>query len=195
MDDEMWARLRWHPGIGDPTVYGWLAVFGYVLAAVLAWRAARASPVAPDQTRWFWSAIAMFLLLLGINKQLDLQTLLTGIGRLLARQEGWYRERRHVQIIFMVVLATSALLTIITLIARFRRAGFWVLLAVGGAVMLVFFILIRAISFHHVDALLRLRWAGAKLHEAIELAGIALIAFAAFGYTRRRRAGLSTAPR
>jgi len=35
------ADGRWHPGIGDPSVVGWLTVVAYVVAALLALRAAR----------------------------------------------------------------------------------------------------------------------------------------------------------
>ena len=82
------ADLRWRFGIGDPTAVGWLTVAAYAATAALSVRAflrSRARRAAPrrcgsssspgpavDETIWLLIAITM--LLLGINKQLDLQT-------------------------------------------------------------------------------------------------------------------------
>ena len=58
-----------------------------------------------------------------INKQLDLQSLFTDIGRVIAWKQGWYQERREFQKWFVLgVLATSLLATAF-LVFRFR--GFW----------------------------------------------------------------------
>lgn len=41
-------RIEWRPGIGDPTIVAWVAVFAYGLAAWLAWQEwgnARGEPV------------------------------------------------------------------------------------------------------------------------------------------------------
>ena len=92
------VRGDWHFGIGDPTPIGWFTVFAY-LAATLAcgrvWLAdrravRRGSPGSPI----FWMVLTVLLLLLGINKQLDLQTLLNDVGRRMAKAEGWYDVRR-----------------------------------------------------------------------------------------------------
>ena len=49
-----------------------------------------------------WNALAVGLLLLGINKQLDLQTALTELGKILAARQGWYEHRQRVQIDFII---------------------------------------------------------------------------------------------
>src|SRR5450631_116329 len=40
--------------------------------------------------RYTWRAVSILFLALGINKQLDLQTALTELGRVLAYDQGWY---------------------------------------------------------------------------------------------------------
>lgn len=163
---------RWSPGIGDPNVVGWVTVVGYLSAAILCWLACRR---AERRVRAFWGSLAAILLLLGINKQLDLQTALTELGRILARSEGWYGQRRIVQVVFILVVAAT---------------GFWlfrsaVMLARGnlrqmrsvllGTLFLISFVTIRAASFHHIDHLLGIRLGGVKVNALLELGGIALV--------------------
>src|SRR3569833_3825399 len=87
---------HWRPGIGDPTVVGWVTVIAYAVAAVLclqsALRILHVKDAGPRVV--FWSVLAVIMLLLGINKQLDLQTWFTLEGKKLALSEGWYNHRR-----------------------------------------------------------------------------------------------------
>jgi hypothetical protein len=83
---------NWKLGIGDPTPVGWITAIAYLaasLACAVVWTADRRArrhgrPGSPV----FWLSLALLLLFLGINKQLDLQTLLGDIGRRKARAEG-----------------------------------------------------------------------------------------------------------
>ena len=54
-----------------------------------------------------WRLLALGLLFLGINKQLDLQTLLIDLGRQAALAGGWSGERRRVQLAVCAVLALA----------------------------------------------------------------------------------------
>ena len=87
-------RGEWHLGIGDPTPMGWFIAFAYLaacLACASVWVAERrASRLGRPGSPLFWSVLTVLMLLLGVNKQLDLQTLLNDIGRRIARSEGWY---------------------------------------------------------------------------------------------------------
>src|SRR5262245_63104416 len=104
---EVAADGRWRPGIGDPTPLGWLTVAAYAVAAALCARAAlregRSGP------RGFWWGLAAALALLGVNKQLDLQTLLMQVSRDLARAQGWYDRRQAYQRLFIGGVAVAAL--------------------------------------------------------------------------------------
>ncbi len=171
---------RWVPSIGDPTVLGWFSVAAYFASAALCAVYARrldpsTCPRRLRRNRALWWGLAAVLVLLGLNKQLDLQSLLTAIGRGAAEARGWYRERRSIQFWFIVITATGgvALFSLIVFAMRrdWRRNG----LALFGIAFLVGFILIRAASFHHVDAWL-MRYVGAvRVNWIFEIIGIACI--------------------
>ena len=176
--DSILLNIRWRPGIGDPSFMGWLTVAAYALAAILAWRAGQRAGRTPGTrpgSRTMWWLVCAFMLALCFNKQLDLQSLFTDLGRVAAWKQGWYKERREVQKWFVLAILAGGSLFSLFLLVRYRR--FWLdhpLLAAGLA-FLTTFILVRAVSFHHVDVLLSSRIAGFKLNWILELSGIALV--------------------
>lgn len=168
----------WSPGIGDPTIYGWVTVVAYFAAAALCIRAG-AVDMAVRGRLTVWHCLGFSLIALGINKQLDLQVLVTDVGRTLAAEEGWYDHRRIVQAIFVALVAVAGSITALLLLLAVRREGGLVQVALPGSVLLLAFIVIRAASFHSVDRLLGLRVGQLKLNHVLELGGIALIALPA----------------
>jgi hypothetical protein len=170
---------RWRPGIGDPTFVGWFTVLAYFGAAYLCWRAAGNSQHR-RKVRWFWNGLSILLILLGINKQLDLQTELTFIGRDFAKATGWYEDRRIVQAIFILLIAFGGMIATTALfwIYRFELRRLWPALAGFG--FLAAFIVIRAASFHHVDEFLHSGPGGLRMNWVLELGGIAAIAWPAW---------------
>jgi hypothetical protein len=162
---------RWTPGIGDPSRGGWLTVFLYGIAAILCFRTflmpgrlAKTGGVLSVRERWGWLALSVLMAFLCLNKQLDLQSLFTHIGRDIARQQGWYGERRAVQKLFVIGFGgMSAVFGATILWFSLKARNAWVRLATLGAVLLCSYIVIRAASFHHVElitdaSILGLRW-------------------------------------
>jgi hypothetical protein len=183
----------WKPGIGDPTFLGWLTVVAYFTAALMCWKAAAASRGTrwPDYSRGeplFWVLCAFFLICLGINKQLDLQTWFTITGKRIARNTGWYEQRRFVQAGFIAVLALLGFVIGIIGLSWTRRFGGPYRLAFAGGVFLGAFIIIRAASFHHVDRMLGFRLAGLRMNVILELGGIICIGSAAWSVVRQKLA-------
>lgn len=179
----------WHPGIGDPSLGGWFTVAAYIFAAFLCWREARfteASPKVKEKMQVFWLLYAFGLVALGVNKQLDLQSWFTLAGKNIAIAGGWYEHRRTVQAIFLMAITLIGLLCLASLSWLVR--GFWSqnTLALAGGLFLLCFIVIRAASFHHVDQLLGLIFAGLKLNWILELSGIALIIAGALRHSASR---------
>ena len=86
---------------GDPTVLAWSITAAYLATAGLCFRRAR---VEPSPTAGPWWLLASGTLLLGLNKELDLQTVIIGVGRSAAMAEGWYGARRVVQLSFLMFL-------------------------------------------------------------------------------------------
>ncbi len=173
---------RWHPGIGDPTATGWITVGAYACAMLLCYLCQRKSPEGPG--RQFWIAMALTMAGLGLNKQLDLQTWVTQVGRDLALAHGWYAQRRLVQAFFIGALLVAGLVARSWLLQRLRGLDVFARRAASGLVVLGVFVLVRATSFHHVDALLGFAIENVRLNVVLELGGIAIIAWAAWGRWR-----------
>lgn len=174
---------RWRPGIGDPSAAGWITVGAYFLAASACARAAGREP-RPDGTRRgrpaaFWLALAALMAALGVNKQLDLQSLVTVIGRRVLRAHGRYEHRRVYQLAFIraVALLGVGSLAVSLWAARhaIRRRG----PALVGLMFVLAFVVIRAASFHHVDAFLAARLGGLEWNWILELGGIGVVGLAA----------------
>ena len=91
----------WHAGIADPTVLGWLTVLFCFVAVVRCMQKSKESKYFGGNYQ-FWLYLTVFLLLLGINKQLDLHTRFAEIMRDRALTYGWYGYR---QSMFAVVSA------------------------------------------------------------------------------------------
>lgn len=186
------AFTRWSPGLGDDTWVGWLTVAVYLVAAFVAARAARAiddSVTGSGRERVFWWITAAILLALAVNKQLDLQSLLTMVARCHAQLSGWYEDRRGVQELFIVLIEAAGVLSLalLALILRGILGRIWPALLGLGFVCL--FVVIRAASFHHVDIFLGSSIAGIKMNWLLELPGPTLIALVAW----RRRASVDAA--
>jgi hypothetical protein len=180
------ATGRWVPGIGDPTVMGWLTVLAYLGAAGLAF----VNLLAARRTRlpWhYWGVLAALMLLLALNKQLDLQTWFSQVGRDLAVSQGWYDHRRIVQVAFILLLAAGAATASILLWRQLRHSWQGYRLSAVGVALLLAFIVIRAATFHHIDILLGWGLAGFRLNHLLELGAIALIAAGAWQWRKFHR--------
>ncbi len=181
---------RWRPGIGDPTAIGWITVLAYVAAAILCAMCYAREPEYNRHKR-FWLFVTVLMVLLGINKQLDLQTWFTQTGRDMAFSEGWYGNRRVVQASFISALAIFGFVTQVWLYRSLRDLGSEVRWAAVGLIFLMVFVVVRAASFHHVDILLFADIGGFRLNWILELTGISCIAAAAAMRLKRpkRRVG------
>ncbi|MFO7181019.1 MAG: isopropylmalate isomerase, partial [Pseudomonadota bacterium] len=133
----------------------------------------------PTRERTIWLGLAVALALLGVNKQLDLQSALTEIGRILAKGQNWYEHRHEVQRFFVEVVAVLAVGTALVLAFVIRRMPRATQLAVVGACLLLGFVVVRAASFHHVDHFIGIEFFGLRANWVLEIGGIACILAAA----------------
>lgn len=173
---------RWHPGIGDPNATGWITVAAYATAMVLCYLCQRQALRGPH--RHFWFGIMLTMAALGVNKQLDLQTWFTEVGRDLALQYGWYAHRRIVQALFIAAMVVAGLGLMAWLSRRLKDLDIYARRAAYGIVVLGVFVLVRASSFHHVDMLLGMRWNNIAVNALLELGGIGAIVHSAWGRWR-----------
>ncbi len=160
---------------------GWLTVVAYFVAAWLCFRnfSAQRGPDGGTPTGRFWLALVLTLVALGINKQLDLQTALTDIGRSLAHAQGWFTQRHIVQIAFIATIAVLTCIALVLLVRMTRPLSTGRLMALTGAVLLASFVLIRAASFHHIDYFIRETVLGLRWNWILELSGISAVAVGA----------------
>ncbi|MDB4983500.1 MAG: isopropylmalate isomerase [Myxococcales bacterium] len=175
-----WRRFRELREPAGARAPGRTASLGWVLLAFLpfpflgARRRLLAMPVR-ERLRSLWLTLAVVLFLLGINKQLDLQTALTELGRIVARTFGWYADRRPVQLGFIVFVALVGLTTFRTMLFLARGALRNLRAVLAGTLFVICFVTIRAASFHHVDRLLGRDIGGFRMNWVLELGGILFI--------------------
>ncbi len=166
----------WTPHIGDPTWLGWFTVACYV-ATVLAVILARRQ--ASGRERVFWTVLAVVFVFLAVNKQLDLQTFVTIVGRCSAKLQGWYADRRAAQALLIEGLAVASVI-LLGLLAwvlwgTLRRTG----LALLGLCLTLCFVMIRAVGFHHFDHLLGVEILFMRANGWFELSGLFLVIISA----------------
>jgi hypothetical protein len=171
------AQFNWSPGIGDPTIGGWVTVVLYFLAMTSCWVTSRKLDYG-QQERRIWSSIAILFLGLGINKQLDIQTAFTDAGRIIAMTQGWYGERREVQFVFIIFITIICLIALIILLAWARRAPAPTWFAFFGTTLVIGFVIIRAASFHHIDEFLGKTVLGFRWNWILEMGGISVVLIA-----------------
>jgi hypothetical protein len=180
---------HWRPGIGDPTVLGWVTTVAYFIAtglcAVYAVRIGKhvSRPSGFDGHRVFWWGLTLFMLVLSINKQLDIQTLVLQVARQISLEQGWSAERTVVRKWLVVGSALVGLALIAWLGWTCRRVWRRYALALFGVALLVFFVLIRAsggrvmVLGHHPGNF--------PMFRAIEIGGIVCVGAAALIELRR----------
>jgi hypothetical protein len=174
----------WTPGIGDPTIYGWVTVVAYGVGALCCYWAATHSA---SRERRFWLLLTVIMAFLCINKQLDLQTLFTDAGRVEAKLHGWYDQRRKYQLLFIILLTVASTIAVLGLLRRMRRASTPVKGATIGLAVLLVFVLVRASSFNKVDWFIHLRLAGLRANHLMELGGIIVVTLFALAAARGKR--------
>ncbi|MBD3347439.1 MAG: hypothetical protein GF401_20475 [Chitinivibrionales bacterium] len=180
-------HIHWRPGIHDPSLVGWIIFSGYLLsAAIAAWVGFKSSFDMPSETKkqLLWRIVGLVMILMAVNKQLDLQSLGIDIGRAVARSRGWYQSRRTFQKFFALAFGIIALGMFASALWYLRDILKDYYLLIIGFCFLGTFIVVRAAMFQHIHIdppltipRIRIRWlfelAGSLL---VSIAGIAEIA-------------------
>jgi hypothetical protein len=176
----------WSPGIGDPSIGGWVTVALYAWAAWACHRVLHRDTqqkiyLRPNE-RLIWRLLLITMVALGVNKQLDLQSALTELARIHAMEHGWYEQRRRYQAAFIAGVLLAGLTVLSALLVLVWKAPPATLWTCAGAAGLVSFVAIRATSLHRVDELLGWRLGDLTLNWALEMGSLAVI----IGGARRR---------
>jgi hypothetical protein len=168
----------------DSSGLAWFIVADYFAGALAAFVASRSASKIEAR---FWLGVSLLLVLLGFNKELDLQSLLTEFGRTLTHAIGIYEQRRFLQGLFLLLLAGAATFGILRLMRVLHRSSAPAKTAAAGIAMLFTFILLRAASFHHIDDWVTVDVRGLRSGWWLELVGIVVIALSALAHRSESR--------
>ena len=166
---------------GDPTVLGWATFVLYLLAAGLSFRSAKAGRAQDPENEFArsWRVLGILLFLLGLNKQLDLQTPLIELGRTLAIAIGIYHHRRDIQLIFFIGLVAGLIASLVACLKPLTAFVSKHRLCAAGFGLVGAYAFIRAGSIDHVDQMLGFHLDKTRGLWVLEVGGLVLVSAAA----------------
>src|SRR5688572_6899445 len=176
---------QWLQKVGDPTVAGWACFVGYFAAAGFCYVASRAKREKHRHHVLFWTGTITVLILLGANKQLDLQTLLIAeLRQLFGASQAW--SYRHVFAVTMVVVLSPLVAVAFGSVAsRLKSEPRFIQVLLVAMLLLVALAMARAIP-GPIDDVLLTHVAGSDkgvfhthVKEVIELSLVLIIAVSA----------------
>ena len=173
----------------------WVPTIAYAFVAWVAWGArGRLLLKRADQAAhaFFWKLMSVLLALLCISSLVNLQGFLHLAGKELAISEGWYQQRRVIQVIILLWLGVSSLGVAGYLTWLQRKMSWGHHLALIGVFYLLGLQAVRAVSLHQVDKILAFHWRGYSVNSLLESAGIISMLLVAYlsgrkGLLQKRR--------
>lgn len=125
------------------------------------------------------------MLMLAVNKQLDLQMWFWQTGRYYAKSHNLYDQRKVLQIGSMAVITLGAC-AIFWYFRRLTRGSYAeYALALVGVLFTLCFVIIRAGSLHHIDLILGWHLGMVRINWILENGGILMVGVAAARALRR----------
>jgi hypothetical protein len=157
----------------------WLTFLLYGFASVASWRVAeivrRTIGYGGLRERTFWQLEAILFLALAANAAINGLGGLTALFRATAMDGGWYAGRTPVQTHLIVLLFGAFVVAAAVSLYWARSVSRPALLALLVSLLLVTFILVRAVSLHAVDQIIFARILGVTFSSMIEAGGIATL--------------------
>src|SRR3954470_17280217 len=143
------TQSGWQPGFGDDDLLGWSITIAYFLVALLCTAAFRDEARSYSVTRrlqrpTFWIVITALMVLLGFNKQLDLQTWVQSTGDSLVVTNGLESHRSGLKILSLLTLGLTGAAIGLAMLLYIGRQWRLYLLAFVGLLYLGVFIVLRA---------------------------------------------------
>lgn len=162
---------------GDPSVMGWLITFYYLFVFILSfYLIKKITPYIKNKKYlWFWYVVTILIILLGINKQLDVQMLFADYARLYAKMSGIFENRKPFQHKIISLLAAIGISIFFILIYNFWHAPKTTWFALIGFSILFTFPLIRLVSLHSIESLLYVSVLSIRVVDILEIIGISIV--------------------
>jgi predicted RNA-binding Zn-ribbon protein involved in translation (DUF1610 family)/uncharacterized membrane protein YhaH (DUF805 family) len=132
---------------GDPTILGWLITLLYLVLSLQSYLKLKKQPSHVEDTR-FWWVLLLFFLVLGINKQLDLQTDVLALLKHFASDAGLQSKKTFLKVsfvsLFACLLAIFLWMTKRSLTSSVKKHKVvWL-----GIVLLLLFVFARVVIFN-----------------------------------------------
>lgn len=177
---------RWQLGVSDPSILSWLVVILYLFVAIISYQCIKLSRKV-NKPIIFWVIITLMLIFLGLNKQLDFQTLITQIGRDIAKSHNLYQGRRQLQVQFVIGLISIFTISLVYL--NYKLKGLWAeyRLVLLGIIVLFSYVFVRAASFYHMGSLIGVNMLGKHVIAGIEVLAIMLIGIGTLFWIKRTK--------
>lgn len=121
----------------------------------------------------------MIMLIMGINKQLDLQCLFIAVIKKMAVNQRWYSQRQIIQVWFIAGMVIFGLILLTWLGWKFRRLWRQCGFALFGILLLITFIAIRVAPLNLIAEFRNWQPALGVINFVLELAGIGLVGISA----------------
>ena len=142
------VEFRWSLQVGDPTISGWMITLAYLVAGFISIKTHRQKNEDEVEVQKVWLFLGIILICLGLNKQLDLQTIITDVGRWGATRLNLMEQRHLFKRVFILCLFISLVfftyylrIPLKMFMQKYRVVGF-------GCILIVTFVFCRALSFH-----------------------------------------------
>lgn len=176
----------WWLRLGDPGITGLGMTALYFVVTFFMFRHALALPHGGE--RRMWIIASTILLLLAINKQLDLQHYMNKVGHCVYARSGLIAEKDAARSDFGTLILALAAIGTAALIWAFRRHLANNLPLIAGLALIALYLAMQVSRFEHLAGGLLQRLAELRVHRLIEAAGLLTLLYASL---HRRRANIA----
>lgn len=166
---------HWLGHYGDFTSVGWGITCLYLLCAIVLLVVMKKVLIAERKERLVWCGIFVIVCLLTMNKQLDLQMLVTDIARTITKEYGVYDNRKPFQLMAIVIFGISFLSIGGFFLYLLRKSHGSILLGLIGIIVLFMFLMLRLLSHHYLESFFMKRQWLLTRYDIMEISGILLI--------------------
>lgn len=125
--------------------------------------------------RLMWITIALIMLFLGLNSQFSFIELLTRFGRKTVISHNFYNSHAIIQNWLAVTILCAILILFVSLKRFLKQTWLYHRLPLSCFIMILIFILIRSLSLHGIDLLLKYNIYDLSLGSLLELGGASVL--------------------
>jgi len=184
------SSTGWILEVGDPTLGAWLITFGYFAASLLCLRTSfiqkeiemvigKPVSIVRLNSRSFWLACGFFSLLLGLNKQLDLQTLLIELLQNKSELDKAVTTNRIGSTSFIALITASIGYTYLIFRVAIEKTRIMIRLGLVSLTLLFIYVIYRAATIHQFQGAIQSESIVDKTILLAEPIGVLLLIFAA----------------